>query len=139
MEDRHSVSSPRRILSLSKQRRATVSFPDPDDKSSGFGVAREHGPKPTEVHGFIGFISTVIATVIFLVGAYVPEHWLHSIGIFYHSNRQWVSVVPAYAMVTVILALGFYIGLNFLATPSPTSLNTMFDEHTRGTRIRGWY
>ena len=69
MEDRHSVSSPRRILSLSKQRRATVSFPDPDDKSSGFGVAGEHGPKPAEVYGFVGSISTVVATGPFIFSA----------------------------------------------------------------------
>ena len=69
MEDRHSVSSPRRILSLSKQRRATVSFPDPDDKSSGFGVAGEHGPKPAEVYGFVGSISTVVATGPFIFNA----------------------------------------------------------------------
>ncbi|RVW33945.1 Phosphatidylinositol N-acetylglucosaminyltransferase subunit P [Vitis vinifera] len=131
MEDPHSVSSPRRILSLSKQRRATVSFPDPDDKASGFGVAGEHGPKPAEVYGFVGSISTVVATVIFLVCSYAPEHWLHSIGIFYYPSRQRALAVPTYAMVTVVLALGFYIGLNFMATPSPTSLNTMFDEYSR--------
>ena len=67
MEDRHSVNSPRRILGLSKQRRVTLSFPDPDDEFSGFGVAGEHGPKPAEVYGFVRFISTVVATVIFLL------------------------------------------------------------------------
>ena len=67
MEDRHSVNSPRRILVLSKQRRATLSFPDPDDEFSRFGVAGEHGPKPAEVYGFVGSISTVVATVIFLL------------------------------------------------------------------------
>jgi len=34
-------------------------------------------------------------------------------------------------MVTVVLALGFYLGLNFMSTPSPTSLNTVFDEFSR--------
>ena len=44
------------------------------------------------------------------------------------SSRQRALAVPTYAMVTVVLALGFYIGLNFMATPSPTSLNTMFGK-----------
>ena len=69
MEDPHSVNSPRRILSLLKQRRATVSFPDPDDKTSGFGVVGEHGPKPAEVYGFVGSISTVVATGLFISNA----------------------------------------------------------------------
>ena len=68
MEDPYSVSSPRRILSLSKKRRATVSFLDADERTSGFGVSGEHGPKPLEVYGFVGSITTVITTG--------PIHWL---------------------------------------------------------------
>lgn len=68
MEDPYSVSSPRRILSLSKKRRATVSFLEADERTSGFGVSGEHGPKPSEVYGFVGSITTVIATG--------PIHWL---------------------------------------------------------------
>ncbi|KAM4072403.1 hypothetical protein ACB094_11G135900 [Castanea mollissima] len=118
MEDPYSVSSPRRILSLSKKRRATISFLAADERTSGFGVSGEHGPKPSEVYGFVGSITTVITT----------EDWLHSIGISYYPSRHWALTVPAYFMVTVVLALGFYIGLNFMSTPSPTSLNIMFDE-----------
>ena len=42
--------------------------------------------------------------------------------------RYWALAVPAYLMVTVVLALGFYLGLNFMSTPSPTSLNTVFGK-----------
>lgn len=38
-------------------------------------------------------------------------------------------------MVSVVLALGFYIGLNFMATPPPTSSNVIFDEHSRDPQI----
>lgn len=54
------VSSPRRTLSLLRERRATVSVFDPVEKAPGF--AEEHGPKPSEVYGFVGSITTVIAT-----------------------------------------------------------------------------
>ena len=131
MEDPYSVSSPRRILSLSRKRRATVSSLDADERTSGFGVSGEHGPKPSEVYGFVGSISTVVATVIFFVWAYLPDSWLHSIGISYYPNKHWALAVPAYFMVTVVLALGFYIGLNFMSTPPPTSFNTVFDEFSR--------
>lgn len=57
------VNSPRRTLSLLRERRARVSITDPDEKStSRSGFAREHGPKPSEVYGFVGSITTVIAT-----------------------------------------------------------------------------
>ncbi|XP_028778092.1 uncharacterized protein LOC114752594 isoform X1 [Neltuma alba] len=123
MESPRSVNSPRRILSLSKQR---VSFQDSDDKT-GFGLSGEHGPKPSEVYGFVGSITVVVASVIFLIWAYVPEHWLHSIGITYYPSRYWALAVPTYVMVTIVLGLGFYIGLNFMSTPSPASLNTIYE------------
>lgn len=56
-----SVNSPRRMLSLSKER-ASVSLLDPDEKASAFAVSQEHGPKPSEVYGFVGSISAVVAT-----------------------------------------------------------------------------
>ncbi|KAL7162267.1 hypothetical protein ACSBR2_042699 [Camellia fascicularis] len=132
MEDPRSVNSPRRVLSLSRKSRGTLSFPEPDDnKASGFGVSGDHGPNPSEVYGFVGAISTVVATVIFLIWAYLPEPWLHFIGIYYYPSRHWALAVPTYAMVTIVLAIGFYIGLNFMVTPPPTSLNTIFDEYSR--------
>lgn len=42
--------------------------------------------------------------------------------------RYWALAVPTYVMVTIVLMLGFYIGLNFISTPSPASLNTVFGE-----------
>lgn len=66
MEDRQSVNSPKRILSFSERRRATVSFLDPEDKAaSGFG------PKPAEVYGFVGSITTVVATGLFFTSLLV--------------------------------------------------------------------
>ncbi|CAA0808898.1 Phosphatidylinositol N-acetylglucosaminyltransferase- GPI19/PIG-P subunit [Striga hermonthica] len=62
MEERCSVNNPRRILSFSKNRRASVSFPDDADGRPGFGVSGEHGPKPSEVYGFVGSITTVVST-----------------------------------------------------------------------------
>ncbi|XP_057456549.1 phosphatidylinositol N-acetylglucosaminyltransferase subunit P-like [Lotus japonicus] len=131
MESPHSVNSPRRTLSLSRQRRPYASFPDQDDKTSGFGLSGDHGPKPSEVYGFLGSITTVVASVIFLVWAYVPESWLHSIGITYYPSRYWALAVPTYVMVSIVLMLGFYIGLNFISTPSPASIYTVFDEFSR--------
>ncbi|KAL6954962.1 hypothetical protein U1Q18_043917 [Sarracenia purpurea var. burkii] len=64
MEDTRSVNSPRRVLSLSGKRTETLLFTEPDDKASGFGASGEHGPKPSEVYGFVGSISTVVATDI---------------------------------------------------------------------------
>lgn len=109
-----------------------MSFPNLEDRSStGFGVSGEHGPKLSEVYGFVGSITTVVSTVVFIIWAYVPDRWLHSIGIYYYPSRYWALAVPTFFSVTVVLAIGFYIGVNFMATPPPTSLNSMFDEFSR--------
>lgn len=66
MEERCSVNSPRRILSFSKTRAANVSFSDADHRSpSELGVSGEHGPKLSEVYGFVGSITTVVFTGTF--------------------------------------------------------------------------
>ncbi|KAL6577844.1 hypothetical protein OROMI_010172 [Orobanche minor] len=133
MEERCSVNSPRRLLSFSKNRRASVTFPDTDHSSSpGFSVSGDHGPKLSEVYGFVGSITTVVATgLAFVIWAYVPDEWLHYVGIYYYPSRYWALAVPTYVMVTIVLAIGFYIGMNFMATTPPTSLNVMFDEFSR--------
>lgn len=64
MEDPSPVNSPRRVLILSRKRRGPSSFHDVDDKASGFGLSGQHGPKPGEVYGFVGSITTIVATGI---------------------------------------------------------------------------
>ncbi|KAL5724271.1 hypothetical protein ACHQM5_007551 [Ranunculus cassubicifolius] len=195
-----SINSPRRVLSLSRNRAKAFSYPD--EKVSGFAVSEEHGPKPSEVYGFVGSISTVVATgyplhmfdislhhlrliavkgncfvcineflfsfdalitMCLRVSSYFFDVGVHSgILVTFNGNyllpkqvsqlisflilthqdfclsrielgvfRYWALAVPTYAMVSVFLAIVFYIGQNFMATPSPTSLNTMFDEFNR--------
>ncbi|URE01060.1 phosphatidylinositol N-acetylglucosaminyltransferase subunit [Musa troglodytarum] len=138
------VSSPRRTLSLLRERRQKHPIPDPDEKtaaSAAAAFAEEHGPKPSEVYGFVGCITTVIAAVIFMVWAYTPEPWLHSLGITYYPSKYWAIAIPSFLIVTVVLAMVSYLGLNFLVTPLPTSFNIMFDEYSRErstvTSLRG--
>ncbi|CAL5376358.1 unnamed protein product [Camellia sinensis] len=132
MEDPRSVNSPRRVLSLSRKSRGTLSFPEPDDnKASGFGVSRDHGPNPSEVYGFVGAISTVVATVIFLIWAYLPEPWLHFIEIYYYPSSALGFGSANLRNGDDSISHWFYIGLNFVVTPPPTSLNTIFDEYSR--------
>ncbi|KAF9626390.1 hypothetical protein IFM89_033209 [Coptis chinensis] len=74
-----SLNSPRRILSLSKNRAKVT---------DGFLVSEDYGPKPSEVYGFVGSISTVVATVIFLMWAYIPQSWLRCMGITYYPSKS---------------------------------------------------
>jgi phosphatidylinositol glycan class P protein len=40
-----------------------------------------------EVYGFVGSISTIVATGLFFLWAYLPEPWLHYLGITYYPSR----------------------------------------------------
>jgi len=115
------MMSPKRPLSLSRDLRDAVQTTGP-----------KQGAKPTEVYGFVGAISTLVGFVVFLMWAYLPEPWLHTMGITYYPNRYWAMAVPAYVLVSIVFVVAFYSSLNSMATPAPCSLNSLFDEYTRG-------
>ncbi|KAJ4747281.1 Phosphatidylinositol N-acetylglucosaminyltransferase subunit P [Rhynchospora pubera] len=128
------VSSPRRTLSLLRERRASDASSlslNHEKRTSAAPLAGDHGPKPSEVYGFVGSITTVIATAIYLVWAYTPQPWLHSLGITYYPSKYWALAVPSFVTMSVFLMIVLYLGLNFLATPPSYSPNTIYDEYSQ--------
>ncbi|KAL8028405.1 hypothetical protein ABFX02_14G157800 [Erythranthe guttata] len=129
MEERSSTNSPRSIFKFFKNRPTNASFSDADNQPSSPTRFRQ---KKSEVYGFIGSITVVVVTVISIIWAYVRNrgYWLDFVGTFYYQSRYWASSVPSYVMAGIVLAIGLYTGLSFLATPPPTSLKSMFDEYS---------
>ncbi|XP_039821788.1 phosphatidylinositol N-acetylglucosaminyltransferase subunit P-like isoform X5 [Panicum virgatum] len=123
------VRSPRQTVSLIRNRRPHRDW-DQSSRSPSF-AARDHGPKPSEVYGFVGSITTVIATAAYLAWAYTPEPVLRSLGITYYPSKYWALAVPSFVIVAVALSMAIYMGLNFVATPPLTSFSTIFDENSR--------
>ncbi|KAG8100803.1 hypothetical protein GUJ93_ZPchr0013g35330 [Zizania palustris] len=125
------VRSPRQTLSLLRNRRTNRDSP-PTSASTSTSAG---GPKPSEVYGFVGSITTVIATAVYLIWAYTPERCLHSVGITYHPSRYWALAAPSFVIVAVALSVVIYMSFNLLATPPPTSFDTIFDEQSRERAI----
>ncbi|WVZ55031.1 hypothetical protein U9M48_005749 [Paspalum notatum var. saurae] len=123
------VRSPRQTVSLIRNRRPQRDW-NTSTRSPSF-TARDHGPKPSEVYGFVGSITTVITTTVYLAWAYTPEPVLRSLGITYYPSKYWALAVPSFVIVAVALSMAIYMGLNFVATPPPTSFSTIFDENSR--------
>lgn len=119
------VRSPRQTVSLLRSRRPQ--FGRERKRQPGPGPAS--GPKPSEVYGFVGSITVVIATAVYLAWAYTPEPALRSLGITYYPTKYWALAVPSLAMVAVALSLLAYLGSNFVATPPPTSFTTIFGQY----------
>jgi phosphatidylinositol glycan class P protein len=78
------VRSPRQTVSLLRNRRRWPQFERERERERVRDLAAAAGPKPSEVYGFVGSITTVIATAVYLAWAYTPEPWLHSLGITYY-------------------------------------------------------
>ncbi|KAJ1255145.1 hypothetical protein BS78_K284600 [Paspalum vaginatum] len=108
------VRSPRQTVSLIRNRRPQRDW-NPSSRSPSFAT-RDHGPKPSEVYGFVGSITTVIATAVYLAWAYTPEPVLRSLGITYYPSKYWALAVPSFVIVAVALSMAIYMGLNFVAT-----------------------
>jgi len=79
------VRSPRQTVSLIRNRRPHRDW-DNSTRSPSF-AARDHGPKPSEVYGFVGSITTAMATAVYLAWAYTPEPVLRSLGITYYPSK----------------------------------------------------
>uniref|UniRef100_A0A0E0NYQ3 PIG-P domain-containing protein n=2 Tax=Oryza rufipogon TaxID=4529 RepID=A0A0E0NYQ3_ORYRU len=122
------VRSPRQTVSLLRNRHPWRESRSPPTSTS---TSLAGGPKLSEVYGFVGSITTVIATTVYLVWAYMPERCLRSLGITYYPSRYWALAVPSFVIVATALCMVVYVGFNFLATPPPTSFNTIFDEYSR--------
>lgn len=61
-EDPRSVNSPRRILSFSKNRKPLCSFQTQTTEIQVLVFLEIRDPKTSEVYGFVGSITTVVAT-----------------------------------------------------------------------------
>uniref|UniRef100_A0A453JBU1 PIG-P domain-containing protein n=1 Tax=Aegilops tauschii subsp. strangulata TaxID=200361 RepID=A0A453JBU1_AEGTS len=121
------VRSPRQTVSLLRSRRPQFGRPERErQRNPKRGREPAAGPKPSEVYGFVGSITVVIATAVYLAWAYTPEPALRSLGITYYPTKYWALAVPSLAMVALALSLLAYLGSNFVATPAPTSFSTIF-------------
>ncbi|KAH7286880.1 hypothetical protein KP509_32G026300 [Ceratopteris richardii] len=124
-ESSSSVASPRRTLSVSRERASVFIL------GEGEADRSKQGAKPAEVYGFVGSISTIVGAVLFFGWAYLPEYWLYSMGITYYPSRYWAVALPAYAMMLIVFVCITYTSLNYIATIPPDSWNSVCDKFTR--------
>ncbi|XP_057800262.1 phosphatidylinositol N-acetylglucosaminyltransferase subunit P-like [Salvia miltiorrhiza] len=106
------------------------SFNADSPSPTGLGVSGEPGPMLSQLYGFLASITAVVAAGIYVIWAYVPDYWLRYIGIDYYPSRYWELGVPTYVTVMIVVAIVLYTGLNFLATPPPTSMKLIFEEYS---------
>ena len=60
------------------------------------------------LYGFVAWIGTHIAFVLFVLWAYLPERVLHRLGVLYYPSQYWALALPCHLMVSVAALYAAY-------------------------------
>ncbi|KAL1983257.1 hypothetical protein VTN96DRAFT_355 [Rasamsonia emersonii] len=93
-------------------------------------VPRASPKVPTyEYYGFVLYLASSFAFLIYLLWSYLPSPFLHQLGIYYYPNRWWSLAIPAYLVMTIVyiyVALASY-NTGYLTLPM-NSIENIVDE-----------
>ncbi|CAG8589437.1 5980_t:CDS:10 [Ambispora leptoticha] len=82
-----------------------------------------------EYYGFVLYLASFIAFVIYLLWAYLPDEALISLGITYYPSRYWALALPVWTFVLILFIYIAFVSINFLNTAPLDSFNTVTDDH----------
>ena len=86
-----------------------------------------------EVYGFVGWIISLFAIVIFLIWAYTPNSFLLQMGISYYPDKWWAIAFPTHMCVSVLFLMWVInTGINLVNTP-PLHSRHYFTSDEEGT------
>lgn len=115
------------LTSLLRPSRPTT--PDASDDDAMAPVPRAAPKVPTyEYYGFVLYLFSSLAFLIYLLWSYLPSPFLHAFGIRYYPNRWWALAIPSFlvmAIVYIYVALSLY-NIEILTEPL-SSVETIVD------------
>ncbi|KAG9307795.1 hypothetical protein G9A89_023360 [Geosiphon pyriformis] len=80
-------------------------------------------------YGFVLYLVSIMAYVIYLIWAYLPDEALISLGITYYPSRYWALALPVWTFVLILFIYIAFISINFLNTAPLDSFNTITDDY----------
>jgi phosphatidylinositol glycan class P protein len=88
------------------------------------------GPDPIRaIYGFVLYLGTFLLFGLYLLWAFLPDEWLHLLGLTYLPAKHWVLTGPVYCFVLILFVIVFYFAYNLTTVPSLDSWKTITDEH----------
>ncbi|KAJ5382034.1 Meiotically protein [Penicillium cataractarum] len=93
-------------------------------------VPRASPKVPTyEYYGFVLYLASSLAFLIYLLWSYLPSPFLHQLGIYYYPNRWWSLAIPSWLVMSIVyiyVALASY-NTGYLTLPM-NSIENIVDE-----------
>jgi len=65
-----------------------------------------------EVYAFASLILLRLSFLLFLAWAYLPDRIIESIGITYYPTKEWATILPAWVIMSLLMAAWAYQRLN---------------------------
>jgi len=100
-------------------------------------VMTEPSPSPSPeraVYGFVLYLSAWVCLALYLIWAYIPDQWLHHVGLTYWPQKYWAVAAPTYLCITLVFGIVFYVAVNLTITAGLGSRDTITDEYAKVVR-----
>ncbi|EXJ60672.1 hypothetical protein A1O7_04825 [Cladophialophora yegresii CBS 114405] len=113
-----------------------VETPNDTEAAVAHSARRANPPPPTspkvptyEYYGFVLYLASTLAFLIYILWSYLPSPFLHALGITYYPNRWWSLAIPAWIVMLLIFIYVALLSYNveYLTLPLG-SLECMVDE-----------